>query len=130
MKIRLAIAALAAFIFAAGCGINQTQVLPPHPNQVSPVDGMVYDGLLGLKGAIDNAKQEYAAGQIPASAKPVINDAIAVYDRAVPDWKAYRKAAAKSHSAATSGPQYTAVMADYAEVESSVSRLTTLGGGK
>ena len=89
--------ALAIVLAAAGC--NKYVV---HPGSASTFDSQAYDSLLVAQAAIDSAKAEYAAGQIPPSSKDLLNKAIGVYDIAQAAWHTYHDTAASASTGDTS----------------------------
>jgi 5,10-methenyltetrahydromethanopterin hydrogenase len=62
----------------------------PHPNQLNTFDGAAYDRLTEAQAALTEIKTQYAAGKLPTTAKPVINEAGAIYNTAYASWLNYR----------------------------------------
>lgn len=92
----LAAVLLSLALLAAGCSSNKYVV---HPGSVSSFDSQAYDSLLVAEAAIDAAKAQYAAGQIPAASKDLLNKAIGIYDIAQASWHTYHDTAASASSA-------------------------------
>lgn len=87
----IATACVAAMM--ASCTANVSTILPPHPDQVSALDGQAYDALLAANAAITSAEQQVQKGNLPAAKwTPLINDAIRAYDLADSAWVNYRNA--------------------------------------
>ena len=79
-----------------------------HPGAINKTDSDLYDGFLIAQATLNQAKVDFAAGKIPASAKDEINTAIRAYNVAQETWKAWRSGASK----------------DYAQLEKDISALT------
>ncbi len=60
-----------------------------HPGSISNFDSYAYDILLVEQDALNTARAQYAAGQLPASAKTVLNNAIAQYNATEVAWQSY-----------------------------------------
>jgi hypothetical protein len=65
-----------------------------HPGAVNQTDSLVYDTLLIAETAIDQARSDYQAGQLPASMKPELDALIQSYNVAREAWLTYRDAVA------------------------------------
>jgi hypothetical protein len=78
---------LAVLFLASGCAAR----LAVHPGAINQVDSAAYDALLIAEAAIDQAKAEYAAGQL-AGNKQALDALIASYDVTRLAWLTYRGA--------------------------------------
>lgn len=73
-----------------GCGAKKYVV---HPGSVDEFDSRTYDVLITARGAIQEAKLQFQAGELPEEAKNVINRAVQSYTivrnarTAYRDWK-------------------------------------------
>lgn len=65
-------------ILLAGCAAKKPYVI--HPGAVDVTDSKMYDSLLIWYGAIQQAKDEFNSGHLPASSKTVINKAGEAYN--------------------------------------------------
>ena len=83
MKIRIV---LVFIVLMAGCAKNPVAV---HPGSISNFDSYAFDILLVEQDAINTARSQYVAGQLPPSAKTVLNNAIAQYNVTEVAWQAY-----------------------------------------
>jgi N-methylhydantoinase B/oxoprolinase/acetone carboxylase alpha subunit len=75
----------------AGCTKNPVAV---HPGSISNFDSYAYDILLVEQDAITTARAQYVAGQLPAAAKPILNNAIAQYNATQAAWQSYHASGA------------------------------------
>jgi hypothetical protein len=73
---------------AAACAAHYTI----HPGALDKTDSAAYDALLIAEAAIDQARQNFDAGQLPAETKPVLDELIRVYNVARASWLTYRGA--------------------------------------
>lgn len=90
----------AVCVLLTGCSKNPVTV---HPNAISVFDSQTYDLLFEAQAAIDEAKAQFSAGNLPAAAHGPINVLVSVYNTARADWLIYRDAAqsGKDPAAAT-----------------------------
>jgi hypothetical protein len=77
----------AILVLASGCAAR----LAVHPGAINAVDSAAYDALLIAEAAIDQAKAEYAAGDL-AGNKKALDALIASYDVTRLSWLTYRGA--------------------------------------
>lgn len=77
---------LFALMFCIGCPSGGPAV---HPGSVSNVDSWAYDILTVEQDAINQARTDFKAGNLPASAKEPLNTAIAQYNVALAAWQSY-----------------------------------------
>lgn len=70
----------------SGCGPRYLV----HAGAYNQIDSAAYDALLIAEAAIDTARQQYAAGTLPAEAKPALNGLIGSYAVARQTWLTYR----------------------------------------
>ena len=82
----IAVSLVMAFVMVA-CAKYQI-----HPGSVDSFDSKTYDTLNTAQAAIDQAKQEYSSGQLPATdtTKEAINKAGQVYNVVRDAWLEYR----------------------------------------
>jgi len=66
------------------------QLVAPHPEALDAFDSQTYDALLVAQGVLDQAKIEYAQGNLPTASKPIINKAGNAYNLARDLWLGYR----------------------------------------
>jgi hypothetical protein len=78
---------VAVLLVAAACTARYTV----HPGAINTIDSAAYDSLLVAQAAIDQARSQYAAGQIPAK-KKALDALIASYNVARASWLTYRGA--------------------------------------
>jgi len=78
--------ALVFIVLMAGCTKNPIAV---HPGSISNFDSYAYDILIVEQDAITQARTQYVAGQLPESAKTVLNNAITQYNATETAWQAY-----------------------------------------
>jgi len=86
ISILMTVIAFALLLIGAGCAKAQ----PVHPNQINTFDGDAYDALTAAQAALNEAKSQYSAGKLPASAKAIINSTGAAYNTANASWKSWR----------------------------------------
>jgi hypothetical protein len=67
-----------------------------HPGALSKIDSVAYDALLIAETTIDQARQEYQAGHLPAEAKEALDALIDSYNVARDAWRIYRAAIANN----------------------------------
>lgn len=67
-----------------------------HPGAINATDSAAYDALLVAETAIDQARLDLKAGQLPSSAKGPLNSLIQTYNVARESWLTYRGAVATS----------------------------------
>lgn len=85
-RIRILVLSALACVVAYGCAKYQ-----PHPGSVNTFDSKTYDTLNTSQAALDQAKKEYASGQLSGdTAKAVINKAGDVYNVTRDAWLEYR----------------------------------------
>jgi hypothetical protein len=84
---------LVLVLLLASCGAFRAPVAP-RSGALTQLDSDAYDGLLVSQAAISEAKRAYAAGELPPSAKGVINRAGEAYNVARASWLTYRDAVA------------------------------------
>lgn len=77
---------VAAMLLGMGCAKKAVSV---HPGAISDYDSYAYDILLVEQSAINEARAQYQAGNLPAAAKDPLNTAITQYNLAEAGWKAY-----------------------------------------
>lgn len=85
-----AVALLLALLLAGCAAKNQPYVI--HPGAVDETESRMYDSLLIWRGALEQAKAEFNAGTLPASAKDTINRAGEAYNLMRSVRQAYRTA--------------------------------------
>lgn len=114
MKKFLAIACLTILSFSsAGCPKQQDlSKIPGKP--VNTFEWDTYRTLLDTQAGINTAKQQYAAGTLPDSAKPALNRAIALQDTLVDLLKNYDKAARAGNDLTSLEAEITADLASLA----------------
>ena len=106
---------------------------PPHPNQVSLLDGQAYDVLVTANTTIDQSKAALAAGTIPAQSKEVINAAVASYNVLRGAWLTYRHTVELAAPGTPPSVEQTAVLKSaMTDLTTAISNLQglTKGGGK
>jgi hypothetical protein len=113
-----ALFALAAFALLLGFACQRQSI---HPGAINKVDSDIYDSLLVAQAALNQAKVDFTAGKIPASAKDEINVAIRVYNVAQASWKAYHSGASKD---------LVALERDIAALTREVAKVIRLRGDK
>jgi hypothetical protein len=69
---------------------------PLHPGAVNLTDSSAYDALLIAETAIDQARLDYKAGQLPSNAKAALDALIRAYNVARDSWLTYRGAIAEN----------------------------------
>jgi hypothetical protein len=74
-----------------GCAVMH---YTPHPGALNTADSAAYDTLTIAQAAIDQAKADYQAKQLPPGAKDTINALVQAYTVARESWLAYRSAIA------------------------------------
>src|SRR4051812_6820004 len=77
-------------VSVAACAAHYTV----HPDAFSVDDSTAYDALLVAQSAIDQARLELQAGQLPDKAKDSLNSVIATYNLTRDAWLTYRGAIA------------------------------------
>ena len=88
MRRRYNIAAVClSLLLLAGCGAKQYTI---HPGAVDEFDSRTYDLLLAVQGGLDQAKAEFAAGNLPERAKAIINSAGESHNLLDGAWRSYR----------------------------------------
>jgi len=92
-----------------------------HPGSINTFDSVSYDAILDYKAALDEAKTEYAKGQLPPASKEYINQAVAAYNTADSSWQLY-------HSGHTENIQQ--LQADINAFAQSIAALRAAFGGK
>ena len=63
-----------------------------HPGALDKTDSVAYDALLVAEAAIDQARLDLEAGELPAEAKSVLDELIRIYNLARTSWLTYRGA--------------------------------------
>lgn len=71
---------------ASGCVARY----PIHPGALNKADSAAYDVLLVAQSTIDQARAQYEAGALPASALEALNRLVEVYNIARESWLTYR----------------------------------------
>jgi hypothetical protein len=79
---------LALLISASACAARYTV----HPGALNKADSATYDTLLAAEAAIDQARTEFHAGQLPGKAKDALNALVQSYNLARESWLTYRGA--------------------------------------
>ncbi len=92
-----------------------------HPGAIDTFDSASYDAILDYKAALDEAKAEYAKGELPPASKEYINQAVAAYNTADSSWQLY-------HSGHTENIQQ--LQADINAFAQSIAALRAAFGGK
>lgn len=72
---------------ASGCA----KKVPIHPGAVSNIDSYTYDLLLVEQPALESAKKDFEAGNLPTEAKTPLNAAIAEFNTTYAAWDAYHR---------------------------------------
>jgi hypothetical protein len=72
-----------------------------HPGALNQADSVTYDTLLIAKAAIDNARADYQAGNLPDSTKAAFDALVRAYNVAHESWLTYRGAMAANQPTAT-----------------------------
>ena len=80
-------AIFALLIISVGCH----KKVPIHPGAISNLDSYAYDILLVEGQVLTEARAQYTAGTLPASAKPFLKNAIAQYNTTQAAWHAYHE---------------------------------------
>ncbi len=120
-QLKLAAVLLALLVLAA-CPTATKSATTLPPGALNTFDANSYVTLMGAQAALNTVKADFAAGKVPASAKPALNDAIASYNTAESAWQSFH--AGKSNDQA-------ALTAAIAQAVTSVSALITqVSGGK
>lgn len=99
----VAVLAIGGALAIGGC-LKKTAAGTPatlQPGAVDAFDQWAFDQLGEVKAGIDEAKQEYTAGNLPANAKMVIDQAINAYNLAEGLAQRYHDSGGKSVDAAT-----------------------------
>jgi hypothetical protein len=78
-------------MWVGGCAVMH---YTPHPGALNTADSAAYDTLTIAQAAIDQAKADYQAKQLPPGAKDTINTLVQSYTVARESWLAYRGAIA------------------------------------
>ena len=78
-----------ALVFLASCATTNT--IPSHPNQINTFDGAMYDSLMTVQGALNQAKVEIAKAS-NQQYKAQLNQAIGAYNTAIAAYKLYHTA--------------------------------------
>ena len=65
-----------------------------HPGALNTADSAAYDTLLIAEAAIDQARTDFQAGQLPGKAKDALNTLVQSYNLARESWLTYRGAIA------------------------------------
>jgi hypothetical protein len=86
MKQLLSLVVVAALLSGMGCA---KKVVSVHPGAISDYDSYAYDILLVEQSAINEARSQFVAGNLPPAAKGPLNTAITQYNLAEAGWKAY-----------------------------------------
>lgn len=76
---------LLSLVLMAGC----QKTVTVHPGAISNFDSYAYDILLVEQDAINTARAEFTAGQLPAAARDPLNAAIDQYNAAQTVWQSY-----------------------------------------
>lgn len=119
----LAVIAILMTALGTGCPKNVT----PHPNQLNTFDGQAYDRLTEAQAALNEAKDQYAAGKLPVTAKTVINDAGAIYNTTSAAWLTYRDTL-QGKTAGDPEAAKQALLADLNRLAQAIVNLKALGG--
>lgn len=86
MRIQSLFAVMLILAGSIGCARKASA---PHPGAVSNLDSYSYDILITEQAVLNQAKAEYAGGQIPPSVKSFLNAAINQYNVAQSSWQTY-----------------------------------------
>lgn len=125
----LALIVACVSVTVIACAKNSAGASTPalQPQAVDAFDQYAFDELATAKAGIDQAKAEIAAGNLPKSATPIVNDAIGAYNLA-------EGLAARYHS--TGGTSLDAsqlqseITADLASVAGYIGQLKTAAAGR
>jgi hypothetical protein len=119
--------ALLVLISTVGCHKSVT----PHPNQLSDLDGQVYDRLTEAQAALDAAKAQYAAGKLPqtSTVKSIINGAGAAYETTRTSWVVYRDILQGTASGDAAAAQLR-LQQNMTEMAAAIVKVVQLTGGK
>lgn len=125
----LALSLALSLALLTGCHKNVVQA--PIPGAVNQFDSDTYVSLATAKGAIDQAKVEYANNAFPASVAPkikeAINYAVATYNIADTTYQAYHVAAV---AGSATPAQQQAVSNAVSNMNGAVTGITSAKGGK
>jgi hypothetical protein len=122
--IALAFVLTIAMVSTIGCQKNVT----PHPNQLSDLDGKVYDRLTEAQAALDEAKAQYSQGKLPPTAKDVINAGGAAYETARTSWMTYRDVLSGVKTGSVDAQQQQ-LNADMLAMAQAIAKVVALTGG-
>ena len=87
---------LMLLLLLAACAANRYTV---HPGALNQADSITYDTLLVAEAAIDAARADFKAGQLPDSTKPAFDTLVRSYTVAREAWLTYRGAIAANQPA-------------------------------
>ena len=120
-RFQLSIALVLAILLLASCAARA-----PRSGALTILDSDAYDGLIVAQAALTEAKQQFALGELPPSAKDVINKAGAAYNVARASWLTWRDglAAGRGDEAAK-----FKLVADVALLTAAVAAVFKLKGG-
>jgi hypothetical protein len=91
LKTLVLLLAIPLFLVTPACAMHYSV----HPGALNPVDSAAYDTLLMAESTIDQARQDFQSGELPAGAKPALEafDALVrSYNIARDSWLTYRGA--------------------------------------
>ena len=91
------VAILALLLVTGAC---HKKVVSVHPGAISDYDSYSYDILTVEQSALNEAKAQYLAGNLPAGAKDPLNTAIAQYGTALAMWQGYHASGGDSSALA------------------------------
>lgn len=86
-RLRLPVAILLTVLLLGGCAARSYQV---HPGAVDEFDSRTYDAILSFQAGLDQAKVEYAQGNLPLSSRKIINRAGDLYNVLSDSHRVYR----------------------------------------
>ena len=123
-RISLVIVSMLVILAMFGCA-NQTKPQTLPPGAFNSADAKLFDSLMVAQASLESVKKD--AANLPASAKPLLNKAIASYNMAEAAYQGYRAAVAAGKAGDQTGVTVAIVQAT-ADISALVQSL--VGGGK
>jgi hypothetical protein len=94
-----------------------------HPGALSTTDSAAYDALLVAQAAIDQARVDFKAGELPEKAKDPLNVLIQAYNVARDSWLTYRGAITTSGTSVSSQAYLAQLNKHLSDLADAIKRL-------